>query len=83
MSSVNEIFAKLRLAEKDLDKLSTSQLETVFSDLTSKEISSLCRVNRKFNTLCKDESFWRNRVLNNHGIEKKYGDTWRETAKNG
>ena len=81
MSSVNEILAKLNIRSKDLNNLSISQLETIFSDLTSKEISLLCGVSRKFNTLCKNESYWKNRVLNNHGIRKKYGDTWRETAR--
>nr|QBK93883.1 MAG: F-box-like family protein [Pithovirus LCPAC406] len=81
MSSVNEILAKLNIRRKDLNNLSTTQLETIFSNLTSKEISLLCRVNRKFNTLCKYESYWKNRVRNRHGIRKMYGDTWRETAK--
>ncbi len=82
MASVSEILARLNLNRRNLDNLSTSQLETVFSDLKVREISLLCRVSRKFNELCKDESFWRNRVLNNYGIDKKYGNTWRETAKN-
>nr|QBK94064.1 MAG: F-box-like family protein [Pithovirus LCPAC406] len=82
MTSVSEILARLNLNVRNLDNLSTSQLETVFSDLKVKEISLLCRVSRKFNELCKDESFWRNRVFNNHGIDKKYGSTWRETARN-
>nr|QBK93246.1 MAG: F-box-like family protein [Pithovirus LCPAC403] len=82
MASVNEILARLNLNKRNLDNLSTSQLETVFLDLKVREISLLCRVSRKFNELCKDESFWRNRVLNNHGIDKKYGSTWRKTAKN-
>nr|QBK93245.1 MAG: F-box-like family protein [Pithovirus LCPAC403] len=82
MTTVSEILARLNLSRRNLDNLSTSQLETVFSDLKAREISLLCVVSRKFNELCKDESFWRNRVLNNHGIDKKYGSTWRETAKN-
>ena len=82
MTTVSEILARLNLSRRNLDNLSTSQLETVFSDLKAREISLLCGVSRKFNELCKDESFWRNRVLNNHGIDKKYGSTWRETAKN-
>ncbi len=82
MSSVSEILARLNFSRRDLNNLSTSQLETIFSDLTSKEIALLCRTNRKFNTLCEDESYWETRVLNRHGITKKYGSTWRETAKN-
>ncbi len=81
MSSVNEILSRLHLSNRDLNNLSISQLETIFSNLTSKEISLLCRMSRKFNTLCKDESYWKNRVLNKYGIRKMYGSTWRETAR--
>ncbi len=31
---------------------------------------------------CGEEPFWRDKVLTNYGIEKKYWNTWRETAKN-
>ena len=81
MSSVDAILEELHLRRRDLNNLSTSQLETIFTNLTSKEIALLCRVSSKFDKLCKDESYWKNRVLNRHGIEKKYGDTWRETAR--
>ncbi len=80
MTSVSEILARLNLSNRDLNNISLSQLRTIFQDLTVKEISSLCAVNRRFNTLCKDESFWRNKVSGDYGIKKKYGDTWRETA---
>ncbi len=80
MSSVNEILAKLRLERQDLNRLSSSQLRIIFSDLTVKEISILCVVSKKFNTTCENDSFWRNKVLNDYGIEKKYGTTWRQTA---
>nr|QBK93992.1 MAG: F-box family protein [Pithovirus LCPAC406] len=79
---MNEILAKLRLERQDLNRISSSQLRSVFSDLTVKEISILCGVSKKFNTICKEESFWRTKVLDNYGIEKKYGDTWRQTAIN-
>nr|QBK93700.1 MAG: F-box-like protein [Pithovirus LCPAC406] len=80
MASVNEILTRLNLNRRDLSNVSLSQLETVFKDLTVKEISTLCAVNRRFNTLCKDESFWRNKVFDDYGIKKKYGSTWRQTA---
>nr|QBK92603.1 MAG: F-box-like protein [Pithovirus LCPAC401] len=80
MASVSEILSKLNLNKRDLSNISTSQLETIFKDLTVKEISKLCTINKRFNTLCKDESFWRNKVSDDYGIKKKYGDTWKETA---
>nr|QBK93817.1 MAG: F-box-like family protein [Pithovirus LCPAC406] len=81
MSSLNEIFVKLRLTRQDLNNLSTSQLRNIFLDLTVKEISLLCIVSKKFNAICEDESFWREKVLDNYGVENKYGSTWRITAK--
>nr|QBK93163.1 MAG: F-box-like family protein [Pithovirus LCPAC403] len=80
MSSVDEILSKLRLKFQDLNNLSSSQLRDIFLNLTVKEILRLCMVNRKFNTICGDDSFWRIKVLNDYGIEKKYGDTWKQTA---
>ena len=80
MTSVSEILARLNLNKRDLNNISLSQLRTIFQDLTVKEISLLCTVNRRFNTVCKDESFWRNKVSDDYGIHKKYGDTWRQTA---
>nr|QBK93703.1 MAG: F-box-like protein [Pithovirus LCPAC406] len=82
MAAVNEILTRLHLSKRDLSNVSLAQLETVFKDLTVKEISLLCTVNRRFNTVCGDESFWRNKVLNDYGIRKKYGNTWRQTAIN-
>nr|QBK93249.1 MAG: F-box family protein [Pithovirus LCPAC403] len=82
MASVSEILAKLNLNRRDLSNVSLVQLETIFKDLTVKEISTLCTVNKRFNTLCENESFWRNKVSDDYGIHKKYGKTWRETAIN-
>ncbi len=79
---VNEILQKLRLKRQDLNNLSSSQIRKIFEDLSVKEISLLCRTNKKFNKICEDPSFWKNKVLNDYGVKKKYGDTWRETAKN-
>ncbi len=84
MTSVNEILERLHLSKRDFNNLSKSHLENIFLDLTVREVSILCRVSRKFNEICEDESFWRNKVLDNYGIEKKYGDTnhsWKEMAR--
>lgn len=79
-TSVNEILTKLHFKIQDLNELPSSQLRNVFSNLSVKNILILCSVNQTFNTACNEESFWRLRVLDDYGIEKKYGDTWRETA---
>nr|QBK92598.1 MAG: F-box family protein [Pithovirus LCPAC401] len=82
MASVSEILTKVRLNLQDLNNVSLAQLETVFLDLTVKEISLLCAVNKRFNTVCENESFWKNKVLNDYGIHKKHGNTWRQTSIN-
>ena len=82
MSIMNDILERLRIKRQTLDNLSHSQMRSIFEDLTIKEISLLCAVNKKFNTACNSQSLWRKKVLNDYGIKKKFGDTWRETAKN-
>ncbi len=81
MASVSDIFTEVRLNLQDLNNVSLAQLEIIFKDLTVKEISKLCVVNKRFNTVCENESFWRSKVSDDYGIRKKYGDTWRETAR--
>ncbi len=82
MSSVNEILAKLRLESQNVNNLSLSQLHNVLSMLSVKDISILCEVSGKFNTFCEEESFWKPKALNDYGIEKKYGNTWKQTVIN-
>ncbi len=77
--SVNDM---LKFVIKDLNNLTSDLTEKIFSVLTPKEVSLLCGTSKKFNSICKRESFWRNKVLNDYGVEKKFGKTWRETAKN-
>nr|QBK92520.1 MAG: F-box-like protein [Pithovirus LCPAC401] len=82
MSSVTEILKRLRIKNQNLDNLSYSHIQSIFETITIREISLLCTVSKKFNAVCNDQSLWRKRVLNDYGIKKKFGDTWRETAKN-
>ncbi len=66
-----------------MDNLTSVLIQKIFFVLTVKEISLLCCTNKKFKTVCKEESFWRTKVSNDYGpILKKYGDTWREIAIN-
>ncbi len=81
MSSVDNPSAKLKLKHQNLNNLPSSQVWNIFSGLTVGEISLLCNTFKKFNVICKNESFWRNKIFNDYGIEKKYGTTWRETAQ--
>ncbi len=81
MTSASDILEQVELKTQDLNNLTPSVVQKIFSVLTVKEISLLCTTNRKFNTICKEESLWKKKVLNDYGIEKKYGVTWRETAK--
>ena len=62
--------------------LASDLIQTIISNFTIKEISLLSIVNSQFNTICNKESLWRNVVLNEYGMKKKCGKTWREMAKN-
>ena len=66
---------------RDLSNLTSVLVEKIFSDLSVKEISKLCESNKKFNEICKSESLWKDKVWNDYGVDKKYGKTWRETAR--
>nr|QBK93714.1 MAG: F-box domain protein [Pithovirus LCPAC406] len=79
--SVEEILTKLRFNYQDLNELPIVQLKDILANLTVKEILLLCTTNKKFNAACKEESFWKNKVFSDYGIEKKYGATWRKTAQ--
>ena len=79
--SVEEILTKLRFNYQDLNELPIVQLKDILANLTVKEILLLCTTNKKFNAACKEESFWKNKVFSDYGIEKKYGTTWKETAQ--
>jgi len=81
MTSVNDILEQLELKVQDLNYLTPALTQKIFSVLTVKEISLLCVTSRKFDTVCKQESLWKNKVLSDYSIEKKYGATWRETAQ--
>ncbi len=80
MSSVNEILEKLHFRVQDLNVLPSEQLRDILLILNVKEILKLCEVNQKFNSVCDEELFWRIKVLNDYGIKKRYGNTWKETA---
>nr|QBK93879.1 MAG: hypothetical protein LCPAC406_01930 [Pithovirus LCPAC406] len=73
---------RLGLEIEDLNNISPDLIQELFLDLSVVEISKLCRLNTKFNSVCLRESLWNSKVWIDYGIEKKYGDTWRETAKN-
>ncbi len=81
MNTSNKILEHLELRHEDLDNLTSPLIEKIFTNLTVKEISILCGVSKKFDNICKRESLWKKKVLNDYGIEKKYGATWRRTAQ--
>ncbi len=66
----------------NFNDLSVSQLRDILTKLNAQEISLLCGTNRKINSICEDEEFWKNVVFQQYGIEKKYGVSWRKTAMN-
>nr|QBK93685.1 MAG: F-box family protein [Pithovirus LCPAC404] len=82
MSSEREILTKLNLKSRDFNDLPLSRLRDILTELYTQEISLLCGTNKRINTICEDESFWKNVVFQQYGLDKKYGETWRKTAMN-
>ncbi len=82
MSDVTAILRKLRLRRNDVNDLSSDEITHIFTNLTVKEISILCRISSKFNNVCRRESLWRLKILNDYGIsEPLIGKTWRDSAR--
>nr|QBK92412.1 MAG: F-box domain protein [Pithovirus LCPAC401] len=82
MSDVTAILRKLRLSRNNLNDLSSDEITYIFKNLTVKEISTLCGISNKFNSICKRESLWRLKILNDYGIsESLRGKTWRDSAR--
>ncbi len=77
--SINELLELF--GKPNISSLGSDIIVEYFDDLSVKEVMKLCRVNRQFNEACKKESMWKRKVENDYGIEKKYGLTWKETAK--
>nr|QBK92402.1 MAG: F-box-like protein [Pithovirus LCPAC401] len=83
MNSNRTVGELLRLFKvNNISELGSDIIIKYFDDISVKEVMKLCRVNRQFNEVCKKESMWRRKVKNDYGIEKKYGRTWKETARN-
>ena len=80
MTDVSSILERLRLKPKDV--LTPTEIQEIFLNLNVEEISKLCRTSNKFNTVCKRESLWRNKVMSEYGVDEPLRrKTWRETAR--
>ena len=66
---------------RNISELGSDIIMEFFNDISVKEAMNLCRINKQFNEVCKREFTWRNKISYDYGIAKKYGDTWKETAK--
>nr|QBK93915.1 MAG: uncharacterized protein LCPAC406_02290 [Pithovirus LCPAC406] len=82
MPSISEILERIRLTRGDLNNLTPALVLEIFLELSIGDISILCRASKKFNDECLRESLWKTKVWADFGVDKKYGETWRETAKN-
>lgn len=89
MNTVSEILQRIQLKKQDLNEVTPSLVQKIFTNLSIGEISRLCPLSRKFNDICKKEALWEIKVWTDYGIEKKYSQegiqdnsiSWRETAK--
>jgi len=66
---------------RNISELGMDIIQLYFYGISIKEVLKLRRVNTRFNEACKGESFWRNKVLFDYGVEKIYGESWKDTAK--
>nr|QBK92413.1 MAG: uncharacterized protein LCPAC401_00510 [Pithovirus LCPAC401] len=79
MSDVTAILRKLQLSRNDL---SPDELDYIFTNISVREIVKLCGISSKFNNICKRESLWKLKILNDYGIsEPLRGKTWRDSAR--
>ena len=53
---------ELDLKVEDLRNLNTDEIQEIFRNLTVKEISKLCVLSKAFNTVCKREKLWEEKV---------------------
>ena len=47
-----------------------------------KDILKACGINRAFNNVCKNEEMWKEKIWEEFGVNRKYGETWKKTAVN-
>ena len=53
----------------------------IFHYISVKQTFIICRLNVFANLVCQKESLWKDKIPFEYGIKKKYGKTWKETAK--
>nr|QBK93133.1 MAG: F-box-like family protein [Pithovirus LCPAC403] len=89
MNTVDEILQRVQLKRQDLNEITPSLVQDIFTNLSVGEISRLCLLSRKFNDVCEKEALWEIKVWIDYGIEKRYSQegiqddsvSWRKTAK--
>ncbi len=80
-AETNEILKRVHLKLNDFSNAGSDVIQKIFTNLTVGEISKLCRTNHSFNTICKKEILWKNKIWNDYGMDEKNRKTWKETAK--
>nr|QBK92492.1 MAG: hypothetical protein LCPAC401_01300 [Pithovirus LCPAC401] len=82
INSILEDLSDIGIEEEDLGSLDPSSIEEIFLILNTKEIITLCSERRELRELCDEESLWQTKVWVEYGLDKKYWETWKETAVN-
>ncbi len=65
-----------------MDRVIPDILQHIFTYLTIGNISKLSRVNVRFNLVINRELMWKDMISAIYGVNKMYGSSWKETAKN-
>nr|QBK93079.1 MAG: F-box-like family protein [Pithovirus LCPAC403] len=79
--SIDKILERIHLQPSNLKNVTPQIIQKIFSNLSVGQISRLCQTRRSFNSVCRGESLWKDKLWNDYGVEIKNKRTWREEAK--
>ena len=60
--------------------LSSDLIQKIFTFLSIIKVPKICIISNRFNMVGNREALWRDKVLNNFGVNEKQAKTWRQTA---
>ena len=79
--SIDKILERIHLQPSNLRNATPQIIQKIFSNLSVGQISRLCQISHSFNSVCRGESLWKDKLWNDYGVEIKNKRTWREEAK--
>ncbi len=79
-----DVYGKLKesININSMNKVVSDILQNIFTYLTIGKISKLSSTNVRFNLVTNRELMWKDMISIRYGVDKTYGSSWKETAKN-